>query len=238
MYHEMLNVLASQIDSFVPQDFGEVEDVMRQVFVPPPPRHQDVTTSWGSCERPQDVTPVAWHLVSPLFSWVCHTRVACGYVIWIIHVCDITQRCHVTLSHTGKRLGARHNVTVTWHGKKTWLSLTLACIKALSKTVPNPHGSTHIPTPRLISPSTCRGHWQIFSTDPPGRFFFKNHPAKFFLRDPWGNPLLWGTQRDSRRNNCASALLVDERIVKEWCLRLFFLCFDSFFFFFLSWKSA
>jgi len=36
------------------------------------------------------------------------------------------------------------------------LSLTLACIKALSKTLPNIHGSSHVPVPRLTSTSSCR----------------------------------------------------------------------------------
>jgi len=35
-----------------------------------------------------------------------------------------------------------------------------------------------------------------FSTVPQGRFLLKNHPAKFFLRGPWGKPLLRGTQRE------------------------------------------
>jgi len=63
MYYEMLNVLASQIDSFVPQDFGEVEDVMRQVFVPPPteiPRCHDILGVMRKTPRCH-ATPVASH---------------------------------------------------------------------------------------------------------------------------------------------------------------------------------
>jgi len=30
----------------------------------------------------------------------------------------------------------------------------------------------------------------------PGMIFFKNHPARFFFRVPWGEPLLRGTQRE------------------------------------------
>ena len=35
----------------------------------------------------------------------------------------------------------------------------------------------------------------LTETVPQAGFFFKNLPAKFFLRGPWGTPLLWGTQR-------------------------------------------
>jgi len=66
-------------------------------------------------------------------------------------------------------------------------TLTLAYIKALSKTLPNIHGSSHVPAPRQTPTTTCRRRWLNFSTVTQGRFFFKNHPAKFFLRGPWGN---------------------------------------------------
>jgi len=62
------------------------------------------------------------------------------------------------------------------------LSLTLTCIKALSKTLLNIHGTSLVPAPCLTSPSTCLRRWRNFSTVPQGRFFFKNHPAKYFLR--------------------------------------------------------
>jgi len=51
------------------------------------------------------------------------------------------------------------------------LSLTLACIMALSKTLPNIHGASHVPAPRLTSTSTCRRLLLNFSTVPQGRFF-------------------------------------------------------------------
>ena len=38
------------------------------------------------------------------------------------------------------------------------LSLALACIKALSKTLPNMHGSSRGAAPRLNSSSPCQGH--------------------------------------------------------------------------------
>ena len=39
-----------------------------------------------------------------------------------------------------------------------------------------------------------------FSTVPQWNIFCKNHPAKFFLRAPWGKPLLRGTQPSNRKN--------------------------------------
>jgi len=63
----------------------------------------------------------------------------------------------------------------------------LACIKALSKTLPNIHGSSHVLAPRLTSANSCRRRWLNLRSVLPGRF--KNHLAKFFLRDPWGKPL-------------------------------------------------
>jgi len=76
------------------------------------------------------------------------------------------------------------------------LSLTLACIKALSKTLLNIHGASHVPAPRLTSTSSCRRRWLNFSTVPQERLFFNNHQAKFFLRAPWGKPLLGGMHHD------------------------------------------
>jgi len=77
------------------------------------------------------------------------------------------------------------------------LSLTLACKKALSKTLPNIHGAAHVPAPRLTSTtrSRCRRRWLNLSTIHQKGFLFKNHLAKFFIRGPWGKPLLRGTQR-------------------------------------------
>jgi len=46
------------------------------------------------------------------------------------------------------------------------LRLTLACIKALSKTVPNIHGFSHVPAPRLTSTSTCRQRWMYLVRSP------------------------------------------------------------------------
>ena len=54
----------------------------------------------------------------------------------------------------------------------------------------NIHGSSHVPATHLTSTSSCRRHWLNFISVPHGRLFFKNHPAKFSLRDPWGKPLL------------------------------------------------
>ena len=76
------------------------------------------------------------------------------------------------------------------------VSLTLACTKALSKTLYNIHGSSHVPAARLTSTSTgsCRRRWLNISAV-PWKILFKNHPAKLVLRDPWGKPLHQGTQR-------------------------------------------
>jgi len=76
------------------------------------------------------------------------------------------------------------------------LSLTLDCIKALSKTLPKVHRSSNVPAPRLTSTGSCRWRWLNFSTVPQERFFSKIILAEFFLRDPWGKPLLQSTQRD------------------------------------------
>jgi len=43
---------------------------------------------------------------------------------------------------------------------------------------------------------SCRRHWLLnVSTFPPMEDLFQKSSAKFFLRDPWGKPLLRGTQR-------------------------------------------
>ena len=77
------------------------------------------------------------------------------------------------------------------------LSLTLACIKTLSKTLPNIHGSSLVPAP-------CHGpylHEQLptalteLQYGPPEKIFFKTHPAKFFFRGPWGKSLHWGVHK-------------------------------------------
>jgi len=52
-------------------------------------------------------------------------------------------------------------------------SLTIACIKALSKTLAKIHGASHVPAPRLTPTSTCWRCWLIFSTAPQGRIFSK-----------------------------------------------------------------
>jgi len=61
--------------------------------------------------------------------------------------------------------------------------------------VQNSPWSTRSVTRSGASTSTCQRHWLKFSTVSQGRFFLKNHPAKFFLRGPSGKPLLRGTQR-------------------------------------------
>jgi len=58
-------------------------------------------------------------------------------------------------------------------------SLTRACIKALSKTLPNIHWATHVPAPPWAPADVVD---RIFCTVPQGRFFLKNYLAKFFLR--------------------------------------------------------
>jgi len=68
--------------------------------------------------------------------------------------------------------------------------------EALSKTLLNIHGVSRVPAPRLTSTSNCRSADGVDCTVPQGRFFFKNHPAKFFFRGLWGKPLLQGTQRE------------------------------------------
>ena len=53
------------------------------------------------------------------------------------------------------------------------LSLTLACIKAVSKTLSNIHGSSHVLARAPRPMSSCRQHWLNFSTFPQERFFSK-----------------------------------------------------------------
>jgi len=72
-------------------------------------------------------------------------------------------------------------------------SLTLTCTKALSKTLPNIHGLSHVPAPPR-APADVVDRNLVRS---PREDFFWNHPAKFFLWGPWGKPLLRGTQRAS-----------------------------------------
>ena len=60
------------------------------------------------------------------------------------------------------------------------------------------HVSSHVPAARLTSTSNCRRHWMNFSTVPHGRFFFKSHPAKFFLLDPSGT-LLWFKKKERKK---------------------------------------
>ena len=71
-------------------------------------------------------------------------------------------------------------------------SLKLICTKALSKTLPNIHGASHVPAPPRAPADVA--DWNLVRS--PREYFLKNHPAKFFLRGPWGKPLLRGTQRD------------------------------------------
>ena len=70
------------------------------------------------------------------------------------------------------------------------LSLTLACIKALSKPLLNIHGSSHVPAPRLTSTSSYWRRWLNFSTVPQGRFLNIIRPNSSFEV-----PLLRGTQQ-------------------------------------------
>ena len=97
-----------------------------------------------------------------------------------------------------------HNYTAVSH--RFWFEWLYYCLASIStliiwpnderapKTLPNIHGVSHVPAPRLTSTSTCQRCWLNFSTVPQGRFFVENHPAKFSLRGPWGNPLLRCTQ--------------------------------------------
>ena len=57
--------------------------------------------------------------------------------------------------------------------KEEFGRMVLACIKALSKTLPNIHMSSHIPAPRLTSTSSCRKRRLNFAV-PKGRFFQKS----------------------------------------------------------------
>ena len=152
------------------------------------------------------------------------------------------------------------------------LSLTLVYIKALSKTLPNTHGESHVPAPRLTSTSACRHRWLNFSTipqkdyfskiilpnshfrPPEGNlscvtrsgdtphlheqlptevteilvrslredFFFKNHPAKFFLWAPWGKPLLRGTQRTVPLLHPNICICIYSRSHLGWHFRMLF----------------
>jgi len=57
--------------------------------------------------------------------------------------------------------------------KEEFGRMCLACIKALSKTLPNIHGSSHIPALRLTSTSSCRTRRLNFAV-PKRRFFQKS----------------------------------------------------------------
>jgi len=69
-------------------------------------------------------------------------------------------------------------------------SLTLNCIKALSKILPNIHRATHVPAPPR-APADVVDRDLVRSP----RVLLRNHQAKFFLRGPWGKALFRGTQR-------------------------------------------
>jgi len=61
--------------------------------------------------------------------------------------------------------------------------------------------------------------WLNFSTVPQGRFFFQNHPAKFFLRGTWGKPLLRGIQRECWVGCCSN----ERGFSVEFCLKFIWL---------------
>ena len=66
------------------------------------------------------------------------------------------------------------------------LSLTLACIKALSKSLPNLLVTRGV-TRYGASMSTCRRRWPKFSMVPQGRFFFKNIRPNSSFEAPEGS---------------------------------------------------
>jgi len=65
------------------------------------------------------------------------------------------------------------------------VSLTLACIKALSKTLPNKHGASHVPAPRLNSTSV--GDWAL-ARSPREDFFSKIIRPNSSFGAPEGSP--------------------------------------------------
>jgi len=80
-------------------------------------------------------------------------------------------------------------------GHKT-ITANWACMKALSKTLPNMHGSSHVPAQRLTFTSSCWRHWLNFSTVPNGRFFFKIIRPNSSLGTPEGS-LCFGVRNTS-----------------------------------------